>query len=78
MCNTANGPQLCNNTTNTQLIAGARNPSWNGVLFEPHYVVSPQMILLARYETMRMSQQSTPGSASNARQHFVVHHRIPL
>ena len=37
----------------------------NGVLVEPHYVVSPQMIVLARYETIRMSQQSTPGTPSN-------------
>jgi hypothetical protein len=57
--------QLCNNTPGTQLQAGSRNPTWNGVLFEPHYVVSPQMILLARYETIRMSQQSTPTNASN-------------
>ena len=47
------------------LPANARNPTWNGVLVEPHYVVSPQMILLARYETIRMSQQSTPTNASN-------------
>jgi hypothetical protein len=47
------------------LPSGARNPTWNGVLVEPHYVVSPQMILLARYETIRMSQQSTPGAPSN-------------
>jgi hypothetical protein len=40
------------------LPAGSRNPTWNGVLVEPHYVVSPQMILLARYETIRMSQQA--------------------
>ncbi len=65
VCNTPTGTQPCNNTTGTQLIAGARNPTWNGVLFEPHYVVSPQMILIGRYETMRMSQQSTPGTVSN-------------
>lgn len=47
------------------LPSGSRNPTWNGILVEPHYVVSPQMILLARYETIRMSQQSTPGTASN-------------
>ena len=35
------------------------------MLFEPHYVVSPQMILIGRYETIRMSQQSTPGTPSN-------------
>jgi hypothetical protein len=54
-----------NNTTGTTLPAGARNPTWNGVLFEPHYVYSPQLIFIGRYETIRMSQQSTPGTASN-------------
>jgi hypothetical protein len=47
------------------LPAGSRNPTWNGVLIEPHYVYSPQLIFLARYETIRMSQQSTPGTRSN-------------
>jgi hypothetical protein len=47
------------------LPAGSRNPTWNGILVEPHLVVSPQMILIGRYETIRMSQQSTPGTASN-------------
>jgi hypothetical protein len=54
-----------NNLPGTSLPIGSRNPTWNGVLVEPHYVVSPQMILLARYETIRMSQQSTPGSPSD-------------
>jgi hypothetical protein len=49
----------------TSLPAGSRNPTWNGVLVEPHYVISPQAIVLARYETIRMSQQSTPGTPSN-------------
>ncbi len=38
---------------------------WNGVLFEPHYVYSPQLIFIGRFETIRMSQQSTPGTASD-------------
>ena len=46
-----------NNTTGTTLPAGARSPVWNGVLFEPHYVYSPQLIFIGRYETIRMSQQ---------------------
>ncbi|MFZ1918674.1 MAG: hypothetical protein WAU58_13950 [Terriglobales bacterium] len=53
------------NGANTPITAGSRAPTWNGVLVEPHYVVSPQAIILARYETIRMSQQSTPGTASN-------------
>jgi hypothetical protein len=54
-----------NNTPGTVLPAGSRNPTWNGVLVEPHYVYSPQLIFLARYETIRMSQQSTPGTRSD-------------
>jgi hypothetical protein len=65
ICQSAAGPVPCNNVAGTQLIAGARNPTWNGVLVEPHYVISPQMILVGRYETIRMSQQSTPGTPSN-------------
>jgi hypothetical protein len=64
-CPNANPSGACNNTPGTTLPVGARNPTWNGVLVEPHYVVSPQMILVGRYETIRMSQQSTPGTASN-------------
>ena len=40
------------------LPTGSQAPSWNGVLFEPHYVVTPQWIILSRYETIRMSQQA--------------------
>ncbi|MFZ0959016.1 MAG: hypothetical protein WAN60_21940 [Candidatus Sulfotelmatobacter sp.] len=51
-----------NNTTGTTLPVGAQNPTWNGVLFEPHYVYSPQLIFIGRYETIRMSQQANgPG-----------------
>jgi len=64
-CNSAAGPVACNNVPGTQLAAGSRAPTWNGVLIEPHYVVSPQMILIGRYETIRMSQQSTPTNPSN-------------
>ncbi len=54
-----------NNTPDNPLAAGSRNPTWNGVLIEPHYVYSPQLLFLARYETIRMSQQSTPGTRSD-------------
>src|SRR3984893_12424931 len=60
-----NGVATLNNTPGTVLPATARNPTWNGVLVEPHYVYSPQLIFLARYETIRMSQQSTPGTRSD-------------
>jgi hypothetical protein len=47
-----------NNVAGSVLPVGSRAPTWNGVLVEPHYVYSPQLILLARYETIRMSQQA--------------------
>ncbi len=60
-----------NNVPGSALPTGAKAPTWNGVLFEPHYVVSPQFIVIGRYETIRMSQQAngagypTGASASN-------------
>jgi hypothetical protein len=54
-----------NNTAGTVLPANARSPAWNGVLIEPHFVYSPQLIFIGRYETIRMSQQSTPGVPQN-------------
>ncbi len=59
------GVAVNNNTPGTTLAAGSRSPTWNGILVEPHYVYSPQLIFLARYETIRMSQQSTPGTRSD-------------
>jgi hypothetical protein len=60
--------------TNTEALpgavlpAGAHAPTWNGALFESHYVVNPQFILINRYELVRMSQQafsSNPGNLGN-------------
>jgi hypothetical protein len=63
--------QPCNNLPGTQLQPGARNPTWNGVLVEPHYIYSPQLIFLARYETIRMSQQANgPGSVNPSKSDF--------
>jgi hypothetical protein len=47
-----------NNVPGSTLPTGAQSPSWNGVLFEPHYVYSPQLIFIGRFETIRMSQQA--------------------
>jgi hypothetical protein len=60
-------PSSCppNNTPGTVLPANARAPSWNGATFEAHYVYSPQLIFIGRYELERMSQQATVGNASN-------------
>ncbi len=52
------------NNTGAPLPVGSRAPTWNGVLFEPHYVYSPQLIFIGRFETIRMSQQANgPGYA---------------
>jgi hypothetical protein len=42
------------------LPTGAHSPSWNGGLFESHYMFNPQWILINRYELVRMSQQALP------------------
>jgi hypothetical protein len=39
---------------------GSRAPQWNGAFFEGHYTVSPQFILVGRYEAIRMTQQASP------------------
>jgi hypothetical protein len=52
-----------NNVPGTTLPAGAQAPTWNGATFEAHYVYSPQLIFIGRYELERMSQQANgPGS----------------
>jgi hypothetical protein len=52
-----------NNTPGTVLPVGAQAPTWNGVLLEPHYVYSPQLIFIGRFEAMRISRQAN-GSTS--------------
>jgi hypothetical protein len=39
---------------------GAKAPTWNGGFVETHYTWSPQLILIARYEGIRLSQQAFP------------------
>jgi hypothetical protein len=60
-----------NNTSGTVLPVGSRAPTWNGVLVEPHYVYSPQLIFIGRYETIRMSQQANgPQAATPSASNF--------
>src|ERR1700683_1215316 len=47
-----------NNVPGTTLAAGSQSPTWNGATFEGHYIYSPQLIFIGRYEAERMSQQS--------------------
>src|SRR5258708_7897245 len=57
---------LATNTPGNQpLPTGAQAATWNGGLFETHYNVNPQFILIHRYELIRMSQQAFgPSSAA--------------
>jgi len=65
------GSAANNNTAGTTLPVGARAPTWNGVLVEPHYVYSPQLIFIGRFETIRMSQQANgPASANPSASNF--------
>jgi hypothetical protein len=51
-----------NNVPGTALNPGSQAPTWNGVLLEPHYVYSPQLIFIGRFETIRMSRQANGAS----------------
>jgi len=56
------------NGGSSALPSGSHAPSWNGALFETHYTWSPQLILINRYELIRMKQQaldSNPGDLGN-------------
>jgi hypothetical protein len=54
-----------NNTPGSILPVGSRSPTWNGVLVEPHYIYSPQLIFVSRFETVRMSQQANGPLSAN-------------
>jgi hypothetical protein len=47
-----------NNAPGTTLPVGSQSPSWNGATFEGHYIYSPQLIFIGRYEVEKMSQQA--------------------
>jgi hypothetical protein len=50
-------------TPGAVLPEGARAPTWNGALFESHYMFNPQFLLLNRFEMVRVSQQAFGGPA---------------
>jgi hypothetical protein len=69
------------NVPSNALPAGARNPTWNGFLVEPHYVFSPQLIFIGRYEGINMSQQSlatTPSDAGNIQTFTIGYRYMPI
>jgi hypothetical protein len=63
------------------LPAGAHDPTWNGGLFEAHYNYNPQLILIGRYELIRMSQQaldSNPGNLGNIDAYTIGYRYYPF
>jgi hypothetical protein len=49
----------------TAPLTGARSPSWNGALIEPHYTVNPRLVFTGRYEAIRMQEQVLAANPSN-------------
>lgn len=50
----------------SKLPAGAAGPSWNGGFAEAHYDYNPRLILIGKYELIRMSRQGNPAIRANA------------
>lgn len=50
--------------SNSPLLDGARDASWNGGFLETHYYLNPQMVFTQRVEAIRMSQQAFPDMPS--------------
>ena len=49
----------------SKLPVGAAGPTWNGGFVEAHYTYKPQLILISKYELVRMSRQANPNIAHN-------------
>jgi hypothetical protein len=54
-----------NTAANAALPVGAQAPTWNGGLFETHYAPNPRLLLINRYEIIRMSRQVFATDPSN-------------
>jgi hypothetical protein len=54
-----------NTPSYADLPIGARKPTWNVGTIETHYTWNPQLILINRYELVRMSQQALPDLPGN-------------
>ncbi len=62
-------------------VAVCRAPTWNGGFLEAHYYYSPQLVFLARYELIRMSQQAistNPGNQSNIDAYSIGYRWYPI
>ena len=49
----------------SKLPLGAAGPTWNGGFVEARYTYNPRLILLSRYELIRMSRQANPSVPSD-------------
>ena len=47
------------------LPVGARGPAWDAGFVEVHYTHDPQLVLVGRYETIRMARQANPSKRSD-------------
>jgi hypothetical protein len=54
-----------NTAANVALPTGAQAPTWNGGLIETHYTPNPRLVLINRYEIIRMSRQVFATDPSN-------------
>jgi hypothetical protein len=54
-----------NTPANVALPTGAQAPTWNGGLFETHYNLNPQFVVINRYELIRMSRQANAANPSS-------------
>lgn len=59
------GANIAANDPASFAASGARAPTWNGGLFESHYNYNPQLILINRYELIRMSRQTFSTNAGD-------------
>lgn len=50
----------------SKLPVGAVGPTWNGGFVEAHYDYNPRLILIGKYELIRMSRQANPSIRANA------------
>jgi hypothetical protein len=65
----------------TTLPAGDHNVRWNGGFLEGQYVISPQWIIIARWETIHMAQQandSIPGDLGNLNAFTIANRWYPF
>jgi hypothetical protein len=67
----------------TDTLSGTQHaPKWNGGFLEGQYIISPQWIVIARWETVHMSQQAdvsiTPGDTGNLNAFTIANRWYPF